>query len=287
MQRDRSDSNSSGKESDFCAFLREVLAGRKPIDELLVRPEFKRRLLGRCRAHAQNDADADELYNDVSLKLSQVLLTHFQPDFSKEFGGFFAWLRTVTRNSFLDRIRPAKLPLGSERPEELVAKADPREDVERKALHNERVEKLVKCIERQPREIRLAAELYVLQGFSSAETVEKLARSGIVITPPTVRNWVRDALRPYFPEAIAFSDTELARQNKPAKPPEPKAPKTVSRAPAKEVARKENQPAKRSLERKAPKTESKAPAKEVTRKKNQPAKRPKPTAVMKKYAGDD
>src|SRR2546430_5482221 len=121
------ESNNNGKDSDFCDFLREVLAGRRSIEELLLHPQFTR-LIAYCLRLTKNQADAEDLLSEIRLKVWQTLLTHFEPDFSNEFGGFPAWLKKITFNRFLDDWRKRKLEFASERPEDLFRKADPKAD---------------------------------------------------------------------------------------------------------------------------------------------------------------
>lgn len=90
--------------------------------------------------------------------------------------------------------------------------APPFDDIENRALSSERYEPLLKVIKGLPRERRLAVELYVLKGYSSRETSDKLAELGIECSHCTVQNWVRESLSPYFPQAMGFSMAELARK---------------------------------------------------------------------------
>jgi RNA polymerase sigma factor (sigma-70 family) len=202
----------TGEDDDFGSLVYEVLAGHKRIDELLSDLIFERRLRRKCRALTENGADAEDLFNDVCLKLIQVLLTSFQPDFTSEALGFPSWLHRVTVNCLRDQWRKQKLTVDA-KPVEEHSIVDPGRNVQEKILQDERYAELVKCIKEQPRkEVRLAAYFYVLKGLSAPDTVEQLSKLGIDITAPTVRNWVRDALTPYFPQAIAHSISELARK---------------------------------------------------------------------------
>ncbi|MGZ8842592.1 MAG: RNA polymerase sigma factor [Pyrinomonadaceae bacterium] len=194
-------------ETDFELTLRECRSGRKPIDSLLVHPAFVKRTRRICLLHAQNEYDAEELYQDVSLKVCQSLRrTAGFPDERS----FFSWLRVIARNVFFDRFRMR------DRREEVSIDdldiPDPGIDLERDYYWRELREKVRSCIASQPVERRLATELYILTGYSARETAEILNRQGIKCSHATVTNWVRDALLTVFPKASKRSAIHVSRK---------------------------------------------------------------------------
>src|SRR5580698_4011429 len=93
-----------GKDCDFCALVREVQNGARPINELLDHPLMIERLRLLIIVHCQELYDVEELTNELRVKVSRVLST-FVPDYAYEHGKFFSWLRTLVRDTFADSLR--------------------------------------------------------------------------------------------------------------------------------------------------------------------------------------
>lgn len=199
MRKDRLGFNNGGKESkDFSTLLRRGRKSRKLIDELLGSPLFKRRLKALCRLLTGNEWDAEDLYNEVCLKLCTVL-PKFKPKYKRPYGNFFNWLGTVTRNTFFDSRRGLRFQFT------IVSidnwDADSEFDLEDRYELNDRKRRLREGIARLPEKKQIAMRLYIREGYSSRETANILAARGIKITHATVALWVRQLIRSVFPEA--------------------------------------------------------------------------------------
>jgi len=182
-------------EPDFCRLLQEIQASRASSDVLLDHPIFKRRLRLITMAHARTAQDAEELANDVRVKVWQHL-PHFKPDYTKPYGNFFSWLRVVTRNTFVDAFRRPKVEFDENRVEDLVI-ADPQIDIEASVLYKEVIAELEKSINALPLKERLAIAYY-LQGFTFTETSEKIRQAGFSSSQVAVRNWIKSGLSAFF-----------------------------------------------------------------------------------------
>lgn len=198
-----------GETGNFCTLLRKVQDGCEPIDALFREPIFQERMRLMISAHKLRPEVADELANDVRVKIWRYL-PGFKPDYGHDYGNIFAWIRSIIRTTFLDTLK-SDVQYSDERPEDLNA-ADPGIDLEAELLYRERVRELESCINALPERERLAATCHVLQGLPSRVTAEILTRAGYPCTNVTVLNWVRNGLRPYFPEAKGFSITEVSRK---------------------------------------------------------------------------
>lgn len=199
-------STSDAKESEFrfCEFLQKVLNGNEPVEALLEHIEYKRRVPKICGGFAYNVADAEELFNDVSLKVWLKVRLQFHLDDSLSYGGFFAWVRTIARTTFSDGLKPT-VPI-VKKPVEDLPVADPNVDIEGELLRREREEQAQKLIDEfkrhvatLPRKVQLAITLYILKGCSLRRTAQVLNRVGIKCSHVAVRGWVREGLRTYFP----------------------------------------------------------------------------------------
>lgn len=200
-----------GENGPFSSLLRNVQNGCEPIDALFREPIFQERLRLMISVHRQSlrPEDSEELANEVRFKVWRYL-SGFKPDYAYDYGKFFAWVRQIVRNSFLDRLKD-DVQYSDERPEDLNS-VDLRVNLEEELLHRERVRELESCIENLPERERLATTCHVLQGLPSRITAEILTRAGYPCTHVTVLKWVRDGLKPYFPEAKGFSFEEVSRK---------------------------------------------------------------------------
>jgi len=170
-------------ESDFSRLLREVLENQASLEMLLEDPLFKSKLRLITMAHARTTQEAEELANDVRIKVSQKL-QHFQPDYRNPYGSFFSWLRTLTRKLYQQRI----VNLDS---------ANTQTDMETSVLYKQVKAEFEKIINALPEKERLAIAYY-LQGFSLKETSEKMLQAGFSASQGTVTRWIRDVLRAFW-----------------------------------------------------------------------------------------
>jgi RNA polymerase sigma factor (sigma-70 family) len=198
-----------GEDGEFCTLLRRIAEGYEPFDALFENSVFKERLRVMISAHRQKPEDAEELANDVRLKVWRSF-SGFTPNYAHDYGNFFAWLRKVIRTSFFDTLKK-HVEYGDERPEDLNS-VDRTVDIERELLYRERLEELKSCINALPERERLATTCHVLEGLPSRITADILTKAGYPCTHVTVLKWVRDGLKPYFPDAEGFSIEEVARK---------------------------------------------------------------------------
>lgn len=196
-----------GEETSFCELLGEILAGHKPVEELFECPVFKRRLLALCIIYAHDRWNADEVYVDVCIKVWKVLRKRFVPDFNKPFGNFFAWLGTVARRKYLDRVRPAKHEFPLENLEN-IGDIIARYDVENQFDEKEVISKLMKAIDDLNGTKRSAVIMHLIDGYSCREVAEILTARGEKCSHASVAKWVRDILRSVFPESERVVNTK-------------------------------------------------------------------------------
>ena len=211
MKKDSPDED-KGENGDFCRLLHKIQTGLEPIDALFDDQVFKTRLRLMIAGHRQKPEDADELTNDIRFKIWRSLAT-FTPNYEFAYGNFFAWLRRIIRNSYFDTLKDVVQFSAQPSEDSCSETADLSVDIERDLLFRERVIELESCIAALPERERMAATLYVLEGLSCRETADQLTLAGFPCTQVTALKWVKNALKPYFPQAIAFSIEELARKS--------------------------------------------------------------------------
>src|SRR5688572_28084094 len=158
----------------FRELLQEILTEQEPVERLLEHPLFKRRLALISRTLTQGDTqEADELYEEVQIKVWRKVLVRFKPDYDKPYGKFFAWVRKIAQRTRCDHFRRNALPLHDARPEDLLELKDPNVNVELEFEQSDIAARLRKhtselSVERD----RKATELY-LQGFSYREIADQ------------------------------------------------------------------------------------------------------------------
>jgi RNA polymerase sigma factor (sigma-70 family) len=182
-----------GEHGDFCRLLRAVQTDSQTIEVLFENPIFRDRFRLIIAAYRQKPEDAEELANDVLFRISHSLPS-FDPDYSRDYGNFFPWLRSVTRNSFLDTLPDDNADF-SGKPVEALRVADPRIDIEAGILHNELVANLKRYITTLPAKQRLVATYYLLEGLSLRETSKRLSEAGYSSTDTLLRKWVGDTVK--------------------------------------------------------------------------------------------
>jgi RNA polymerase sigma factor (sigma-70 family) len=187
--------NFNAEESDFVQLLQKLLANEASSDALFEHPVFKSRLRLVTMANAQTTADAEDLATEVSLKVWKKL-SQFEPNYSEPYGNFFAWLRTLTRNAYIDSLRRKELEFDERRPEDLDI-TDTQSDIEASVLYKEVMAEFEMSINALPERERLAMALY-LQGFSFREISEKMTQAGYSSSRVKVRKWIKDSLMAFW-----------------------------------------------------------------------------------------
>lgn len=199
MNSGYSNLNTEASESDLRRLLQDIKQKRVPTEVLLEDEIFKNRLRLITMAHARTPQDAEDLANDVRIKVWRNI-QHFKPDYRRPYDGFFSWLRAVTRNTFIDTPgRRCIVELDERRVEDLDI-ADTHMDIEQSLLYKEVMAEFEKSINALPRRERLAVAYY-LQGFTFRETSEKMRQAGFSSSHVTVHRWIRDGLSAFFPES--------------------------------------------------------------------------------------
>jgi len=195
MKSERSNLNTEESEADFRQLLQNIQKGLVSVSVLLEDQEFTRRLRLIVRAQAQTVEKAEELANDVRLKVWRSL-PQFTPDDDHPYGNFFSWVRHIARSAHRDTLQRRQIQI-DERPVEDLELVDPQMDIESSFLFKEVMAEFEKTISSLPERERLAVALY-LQGFSSREISEKMLRAGFSVSHVTVLKWTRDALAAFF-----------------------------------------------------------------------------------------
>jgi len=132
-------------------------------------PPERKRLFDFIRRRVRNDADAEDIYQDVFYQL----LTHYTV--TEPIEKMMSWLFTVARNKITDwyrKRRPQQLPTSREEPSESVIEhlmADVSQSPE--ALHARNLvwEELSDALDELPEEQRLVFILHELEGKSFKE----------------------------------------------------------------------------------------------------------------------
>jgi RNA polymerase sigma factor (sigma-70 family) len=206
-----------GADGDFCTILREIRSGFTPFDILFGNPLFRRRLRVMIAAHQRKPEDAEELKNDVRLKVWRSF-GGFKPDYTKDYGNFFAWLRSIVRTSFLDTLKNG-LVYGDERPEDL-SPAELKSNAEREFKDAVLMKEFQEWIDSLPERERTAVNCF-LQGMTSREAAEVLTAAGFPCSHVTALTWARDGVRGYFQnraigtkEPVARKTNQVARKRK-------------------------------------------------------------------------
>jgi RNA polymerase sigma factor (sigma-70 family) len=195
MRSEDSNLNTGDSEADFRRLLLDVKEDKASVAVLLDDPVFTRRLRVIVRALAQTAEAAEELANDVRLKVWRDL-PEFTPDYESVYGNFFRWLSSIARNTYLDTLRRRQVKL-DEQPIDNLDIVDPQMDIESSFLFKEVMAEFEKTINALPERERLAIAYY-LQGFSSREISEKMLGAGVSVSHVTILKWTRDALATFF-----------------------------------------------------------------------------------------
>lgn len=187
----------------FLQTLRNVKDGSQPPGAIVEDPEYQRRAKVICRGLAADSVGADELIQEVVLKVLENVKDHFTPDYAKPYGNFFAWFRRIARNAFLDGLPRGEQQFDDEDGEEFSIE-DPTPNPEMQLLLRERETRLAELrtrlaelVDSLPRTRRLAMRLY-LKGHSYRRAAQILNRLNIKCSHAAVRNWVREDLAPFF-----------------------------------------------------------------------------------------
>jgi RNA polymerase sigma factor (sigma-70 family) len=180
----------------FYWLLMEVLAGRRPIEEIFEHDVFRSRGKRICQAVARvGSYEWEDVFQDVCLKVWRSGDT-LCPDNIPNEAAFFSWLFVVARNCRFDKFRgKGKLRGGEESlsdisTEELrLVEMDTGSSPEEECRRQEFLESL-------PENRRRALILWY-EGYSCEKIAEILTREGIPCSNVTARKWGRDALQAY------------------------------------------------------------------------------------------
>jgi RNA polymerase sigma factor (sigma-70 family) len=197
------------EECEFCRLLREIKEGRKPVDALFENPIFNYRGLKICCGLTHNREDADDLFQDVRIKVLRNIMDKFVPDYTRDYGNFFAWLRQIAQNRFYDNLPKPGTWFDDERVEDLHDLEDHGANTEFQVLCGE----LEMHINNLPDNQRLATTRF-MEGYSLREIQRELNNLGIKCSHVAVGNWVRNGLKPFFPDAKVLSFKKSARKRK-------------------------------------------------------------------------
>lgn len=187
-------------EFKFLRTLRQVKSGDKPPDAIVEDPEYLRRAMIICLGLAPERANADDLFQVLSLKVWIHVLGHFSPDYTKPYGNFFAWCGRIAHHIFIDWLPKYEQQFDEEQGEEALVE-DTRPNPETECERRELEASLAELVESLPRKRRLAMRLF-LKGRSFRRAARVLNRLKIKCSHSTVRNWVKDDLKPFFPESV-------------------------------------------------------------------------------------
>jgi RNA polymerase sigma factor (sigma-70 family) len=198
-----------GEECEFCRLLREIKEGCKPVDALFEHPVFKYRGLKICCGLTHTREDADDLFQEVCIKVSRKILDKFVPDFTRDYGNLFAWFRTIAQRTFYDKLPKPGTWFADERVEDLHDLEDYGANTEFQFLCDE----LERHINALPDKQRRATTRF-LEGYSLREIQRELNNLGIKCSHVAVGNWVRDGLEPFFPDVKVLSFKNSARNRK-------------------------------------------------------------------------
>lgn len=211
-----SSSFDKGENGPFCRLINDVQRGRKPSEALFEDELYRRKALSAVRAHRLNHEDSEDLLGDVNLRVWRGL-AEFVPDYTLEYGGLFAWVRSITRNRRLDTL-PDKVEFASERPEELPI-VDQKVDLDKQVLSNELAEEFQKCVNSMTMRERLAFTCIVMLRLPSRTAAVILTSAGFACSHTAVLTWASEALKRYFPKAEEDVVSKLERKpNKRARP---------------------------------------------------------------------
>jgi DNA-directed RNA polymerase specialized sigma24 family protein len=198
-----------GTECDFCRLLREVLAGSKPVDALFEHPKVKERGLLICLGLTENRTDADDLYQETCFKVARNMVDRFAPDHTRHYGNFFAWFKTIATNKFIDDLPKPDEQFVDVRADDLFDLKDYRANAEVQLLCRE-LEEHVNNLS----EVEMLATRLFLEGYSLREIELKLNGLGIKCSHTTIRKYISEGLRPFFPDAKALFAHKKSRRRK-------------------------------------------------------------------------
>jgi DNA-directed RNA polymerase specialized sigma24 family protein len=102
----------STSEDEFLHLLYEIQKGEKPIDSLLIHPEFERRGRQFCYMYQTHyvsvEYGPEDLYHDACLKVLNHPDALSNVDNIPNKQAFFSWFRAIVFNVFIDEIRKRK-----------------------------------------------------------------------------------------------------------------------------------------------------------------------------------
>lgn len=196
-----------GENCDFCRLLREVQEGNSSVSDLLDDPIFIERTRLLVEAHSYGPDDTKELTDELRDKVWRYI-SGFIPDYTYDYGKFFVWLRSLTRECFYESLRDEDED-DDGRSQNLSSKNHYVYFEERD--YNACVREFESCINDLPEQERLACMYYIEEGLSARETAERLTKANHPCTQESVLLWIRNGLKSFFPEAGGFAIDEIDR----------------------------------------------------------------------------
>lgn len=187
--------NTEVGESEFVRLLRKIQTHRASSELLFEHPLFQSRLRLITMAHARTEQDAEELASEVCLKVWRNL-QQFKPDYRRPYGGFFSWVRAVTRHTFFDTSRRHKVEYDPQRVEDLDI-PDLQMDLEASVLYKEVIAEFEKSISGLPVRQQLAIAYY-LRGFTFRETADKMRQVGFPSSHKAVATWIKGGVNAFL-----------------------------------------------------------------------------------------
>lgn len=186
-------------EEEFLLILREIQAGERAIDALLVHPWFTERAERICRYIKRDEEAAGELLQESCLKMlvlgrrQRVLNKLNIPDEKAFFRWFYVLARNVDRNNYRREHRGETHIAIDTLPQEGINLISPDTDLEGETFLAEFLESLKSLPEKKARAVNLR-----LRGHSNREIAEILNRAGIKCSHVAVHEWVKTALKEFL-----------------------------------------------------------------------------------------
>lgn len=185
----------SGEEADFRKLLEDVKTGQQ-LDALLENSVFERRIRIICHGLTENQADAEDLANELRLRVYRYF-HRFKAQNDKSYGNFFAWVRRIARNLVFSDYRRKSIDYIDVPSEELVGVFDATINAELSLEENEALQGFLALVETLGRRDRRIMEIWtegilIDDGFSLRQISERLLAEGISCSHVTVGDVIKD-----------------------------------------------------------------------------------------------
>jgi DNA-directed RNA polymerase specialized sigma24 family protein len=200
----------NGEEADFRELLKKAKADLRSVEALLETRVFKKRLRIICGSLTFNDQEARELSCDVSVRV-WTKFSIFQPDYTKDYGNFFAWLRKIAQNKHVDNLRHPELSLSDDRPEDLLDISDKNERIDRAVERKVVIDRFWKFVGECDALTQTVMQDW-REGFSFRETEAKLAKNGIKYSHVAVGNLQERVIAEFIESEKAHRKPNVTRK---------------------------------------------------------------------------